>query len=69
MGRNETDFVDKVCCGSAMKGELEKVNGGGIIIKVRILRLSPDKSILSGNYFTNVLNNDTLKGRQMRHQN
>lgn len=68
-GENETDFVDKIHCGSAMEGELEKLNSGGIIIKVCILRLSLEKIILSGNYFTGVLNDDTLKGRQMRHQN
>lgn len=46
MGRNET--ADKVCCGSAMKGELEQVNGGGIIIKVCILILSPYKIFYQG---------------------
>lgn len=52
-----------------MEGELEKLNSGGIIIKVCILRLSLEKIILSGNNFTSVLNDDALKGRQMRHQN
>lgn len=69
MGGNKTDFVDTGCCGSAMEGKLGKLNCGGIIIKVCILRVSLDKSVLSGNYFTSVLSDGTLKERQMRHQN
>lgn len=70
MGRNETDFADMlfVVCGSATKDELEKVNYGEIIIKICIPRLRSDKIILSRNYFANMLNDDTLKRRQMRHQ-
>lgn len=70
MGRNKTDFADMlfVVCGSAMKDELEKVNYGESIIKICIPRLRSDKSILSRNYFASMLNDDTLKGRQMRHQ-
>jgi len=68
-GGNETAFVDKVCCGSAMEDEIEKLKSSGIITKVYILRVSLDKSIVAGNYFTSVLNDDTLKGRKMRHQN
>lgn len=69
MGGNETD-VDKLCCASEREGELQKLDSAGIIIKVHILRLELyNKSILSGNYFTIVLKDDSLKGRQMRHQN
>lgn len=57
-----------MCCGSAMKDGLEKVNYGVIIIKICSPRLRSDKSILSRNYFANMLNDDTLKERQMRHQ-
>lgn len=56
-----------IYCGSAMKDELQKVNDGGITIKICIPRLRSDKSILSRNYFANMLNDDTLKERQMRH--
>lgn len=57
-----------ICCGSAMKDELETANEGDIISKICIPRLRSDKSTLPRNYFTNMLNDDTLKGRQMRHQ-
>lgn len=57
-----------ICCASAMKDELEEVNDGEIIIKICHPRLRSDKSILSRNYFANMLNDDTLKERQMRHQ-
>lgn len=59
MEGNETDFVDTVFCGWLVEGELEKLNSGGTVIKICILRLSLVKSILWGNYFTSVLNYDT----------
>lgn len=70
MGGNVTDVVNKLCCASEREGELEKLDSAGIIIEVCILRLELyNKSISSGNYLTGVLNDDSLKGRQMRHQN